>query len=271
MKMDEISLNMIANLKIAKQKYAETFLYALNVKYQSQLDTYARQFKHAQRSKRSKTLHISAHAYERWNTRVGPIVEKSTLQPLLSSILMLQPWRFRKMNENIWVLDEDILFVVDLTSEQMKIVTFLGRISLNPVLQNLRAVYSYVNNEHDRIDLQQQLEQLQLQALPILPKRIAYVEGSNSTYWLEYFEVDFDEEPVIYCSVYNSVQEKTEAYYIYLSNPQQRPLHRKVLNLLYKWGYYEFLRDYYEHFDQAKMHNIAMKMQRKVQKRLQYI
>lgn len=269
--MNEISLNMIANLKVAKASYAETFLYASTVVSEHQLQHYKQQFMHRRRSKRTQSLTLTEHALQRWNERIGPNVRYDELENRLHSIVLLQPWRIHKVAHNIWTIDEDIVFIANMDNGHFTIVTFLGRIMLKPVLKNIKALQGYVTYKRDRLNLVVSEDVVAQQSLPILPQKIWHVQGSTTDYWLEWFDVTFDEEPIILCSVYNAKTQHYECYFIHLSKPQQRVLHRKVLNVLYKWGFYEFLHQYYEHFDQSKIQKIALRMKRKVEKRLTYI
>lgn len=267
MNMDEISLNMIANLKVAKPIYAETFLYATPVTTRKQLHLYKDKFVQNFNGKRKNSVIVTTHALERWNMRVGPVTTIQNLQGLLQTIIQLQPRRIQKMNDHVWCLDDDIVFVATWQQQQIHIITFLGRISYRPALKHVRDIQAYMQKERDRIDLMLTEQELAQAMLPIFPHMITYVAGDTTSYWLEQFSMAHEEKPIIFCWTYNAVLKKKESYWIDLQKPEERLLHRKVLNLLYRWGHHEFLRTYYEIYDQKQIAKIAERMRQKVRRR----
>lgn len=270
MNMDEISLNMIANLKVAKPVYAETFLYAAPVTSKKQLQIYEENFIHGRKSKRTIQAIVTSHALQRWNERVGPKMSSKNLQSILETIIALQPWRMQQVAHNTWCLDQEIYFIAQQDGKKLKLITFLGRASLRPLLKRLRDVQAYVLQKQGRLHLALTEQELASAACPIFPTMMMYVTGNTTNYWLEHFQTANGGEPIVLCSIYNSVIKKHECYWIDLAKPEERPLHRKVLNVLYKWGYHEFLRSYYAIHDQKQVEKTAARMRRKVERRQQY-
>ncbi|MEE1130922.1 MAG: hypothetical protein UHX00_04740 [Caryophanon sp.] len=267
MKMNEISLNMIANLKVAKPIYAESFLYATPVISREQLHVYKEDFMRHVRVDRLRKVYVASHAIERWNERVGPYATSEQLYYIFKTIVETQHRRLKSWGEGVWCLDRDIVFRAKLLEDELRIITFYGRISHHPLLKNVHDILDYKQKFKDGLHLKLTDEQLERAYMPILPKMRTFVRGKTSSYLLEHFDVVGEDKPVILCCTSNEVTRKQESYLIDLNKPTERVLHRKVLNLLYKWGYHDFLHTYYETFDEAKIEKIARRMQNKVDKR----
>ena len=266
-KMNEISLNMIANLKVAKPIYAESFLYATPITSREQLHEYKEDFMRHVRVDRLRKVHVTSHAVERWNERVGPYATSEQLFCVFKTIIETQHRRLKNWGEGIWCLDRDIVFRAQWLDDELRIITFYGRISYRPLLKHVCEILYHKQKSKEGLNLKLSDQELAQATMPLLPKMRTYVRGQTSSYLLEHFEVVGEDKPVILCCTYNEVTRKRDCYIIDLNKPTERVLHRKVLNLLYKWGYHDFLHTYYETFDELQIAKIARRMENKVRRR----
>lgn len=95
---------------------------------------------------------LTDHAENRWNERVGPYARKSQLNRMLTNLHNLGRIRYY---EDFGVVDNEIVFHFSIEHKRNKVAivqTFLGRISLKPLLEDVknirnRYVYLFVEPE----------------------------------------------------------------------------------------------------------------------------
>lgn len=87
---------------------------------------------------RCKGVIVDGHCLLRWNERVkSPSFESvSQLKEYLERIFWQE--KFDYVWQNFFVLDDDIVAVVDCKEGYVKMVTFYGRRSKNPILYNIK-------------------------------------------------------------------------------------------------------------------------------------
>lgn len=99
---------------------------------------------------RIKKIAFSNHAVERWNERVGPRANKFSLNALLLDLLRLK--RIRFINHDMAIIDDDIMFYYTYNGKDTSTIviqTFIGRISLKPLITNRE----YVENRYVFLDV----------------------------------------------------------------------------------------------------------------------
>lgn len=105
---------------------------------------------------------LTDHAEGRWNERVGPYARKAQLNRLLTDLHNLGRIRYY---EDFGVIDNEIVFHFSIEHKRNKVAiiqTFLGRISLKPLLEdvkNIRNRYVYLHVEPEVLK-EQKLPQL---------------------------------------------------------------------------------------------------------------
>lgn len=154
-----------------------------------------------------KNLHviISNHALERWNERIGPMIEHKTLIYTFLRLHKQGRIQYYKGETLLGVIDNEIVFVYEKNSlNEIAILTFIGRISVKPKLRNLNNFKKFSLRE-DTLDLTLEVDsQIFLeQILPILPFAYSYenVGGSNL-----YIECYGKEKPFIFLRSKNANQ-----------------------------------------------------------------
>lgn len=99
---------------------------------------------------RIKKIAFSNHAVERWNQRVGPRANKYSLNALLLDLLRLK--RIRFIDHDMAIIDNEIVFYYTYNgtdTSTIVIQTFIGRISLKPLITNKE----YVQNRYVFLDV----------------------------------------------------------------------------------------------------------------------
>lgn len=180
---------------------------------------------------------ITEHAVDRWNERVGPFMGKQELTRLFNHLVAVSFYRFHEVlkDEGVWLLDNDILFAWNSFGNELQIVTFFGRKSQNPALQNIRQLRNFNHQHQDEISLCLGKNELCLQEVPYIPKTLITFSDTWFLYHME--EVSIDQDNVITITTLQANHQAIEHKQFFKSNLEQICLSKKlrnVLNLLYE-------------------------------------
>lgn len=135
-----------------------------------------------------KRIHLTYHARQRWNTRVGPTTISDDELTDLISILCLQLGRVALLSKDVGLIDNDIIFIYEQSEDQMNILTFYGRVSQRPALADVNQLKLFNYKELDEVNFELHQEELRFQILPPIPyKRLIY-NGSFSHYCLDVYD-----------------------------------------------------------------------------------
>ncbi|WP_282172835.1 hypothetical protein [Cytobacillus firmus] len=183
---------------------------------------------------------LSDHAAERWNERVGPCLSEDKLITVLNQLLLL-PGAISITSKGEGRINNDIIFTYVISDDTLIITTFYGRISLHPPLNNLERLKKYNQAENDRYCFKLSQELLDLQTLPLLPKEVYQYEGSKNSYYIEKYEC----EGIAYCLLYEISSGRVDSIMLIDPEyPQGRQLPGKVLRILRKMGFSEFVHEH---------------------------
>lgn len=124
------------------------------------------------------------HILQRWNERVGTNITSShQLQQLIMRLYQLHRIEFFK--PNIGLIDSDILFYYRLDENyQLIIFTFLGRISLNPLLDEYELFSAH------QIKMNINMEVVQENYIPVLPNQQVVFSVGKCRYCFEEYTVE---------------------------------------------------------------------------------
>jgi hypothetical protein len=201
---------------------------------------------------------IDNHTLERWNERVGPITDFSTLQNVLNRIFLNHSYRVRKIAGDIGTIDGDIVFTYVEKDRKLIITTFYGRKSLRPVLNQMESlrIYNLVNKEFVELSLAE--NEVMNQELPILPREVIEFSGRTREYCIEKYLMRNQKQPVVFCYLDNKIIRLINLGEI----PHVKTVPKIVLFILYKDGYSSFVMEYFKHHHPTRVEkakNYAMK------------
>jgi hypothetical protein len=114
-------------------------------------------------------LVMSDHTEERWNERVGPIADLSSLISLFEYVLTYEPYRLDFVTEEFAYLDDDICFCYGIEDNAFIIRTFYGRASLIPSLSQIAKMKNFNYNKNDQLKLSLTAEEINRQVFPKCP------------------------------------------------------------------------------------------------------
>lgn len=95
---------------------------------------------------------ISNHAFRRWNTRVGPVLDDINILVDNLNKLIKETDRFEiaDVERDCIYIDDDIVAVCSIKKKKLCIDSFLGRISMRPSLGNFEALSNFMLREGTR-------------------------------------------------------------------------------------------------------------------------
>lgn len=201
---------------------------------------------------------IKKHSLERWNERVGPKLEQVDLDLLFKQLLTI-PYRITTLSNEIAIIDDDILFIYKIEGTQLIVLTIYGRISLKPSLQDLEKLKSHNYHTYDRLNLEIPAHILAEQIVPYIPKQVFHFSGSRHYYRIDVFDT-LDGERVFLKLFFNGQQRCT---LINTEFPKQSLINRKVLYILWRLGYEEFVTAHYCHHYPEKSEEMKLESQQK--------
>jgi hypothetical protein len=209
---------------------------------------------------RSVPIKISNHALERWNERVGPIIDMETLRLVLNYLFEHAPHRLNKLANRLGCIDDDIVFAYDYDhAGQFCITTFYGRKSLSPSLNHPNYLRYYNLKHKNYVTLSIPSHILQDQHIPPIPQDFVVFQGRRTIYTLEKYLITNKETP---CFV--SYEEKigtniVERKIIHLEASKLPVLSSNILYMIGKFGYYRFVFKYFKSRDPLKLEQARKK------------
>lgn len=93
------------------------------------------------------------------------------------------------------MLDNDIVFAWNFVGNELQIVTFFGRKSANPALQNIKQLRNFNHQHQDEISLSLGENELCVQEIPYIPKTVITFSDTWFLYHLE--EIANDPENIV--------------------------------------------------------------------------
>lgn len=135
----------------------------------------------------SLTVIISNHALERWNERIGPMIEHKTLYYYFLQLHKQRRIQYYKGRTLLGVIDNEIVFVYEKKSwDKIVILTFAGRVSVKTKLRNL-SNYNNFSKRKDTLDLSLVVDsQIFLeQTMPVLPFAYSSETDGGSNLYIE--------------------------------------------------------------------------------------
>ena len=140
-----------------------------------------------------KDVIITNHAFTRWNERVGPIVSHLELNNLLKYICLFEPERVERVRAkqlngtefDYFILDKEVIAIFTIENGVLIVHTFLGRLSLKPQLQNIKALYTFNVIGRDNTDLQVDADILHNQQSPFGPTKALIINKTSTFYQFE--------------------------------------------------------------------------------------
>ena len=202
---------------------------------------------------------IGIHPYQRWNERVGPITSFDELQFTIDTIVKVNPNRLYLINDEWALLDDDILFVYTIQDKILRIVSFYGRISCNPALNNIRKLKTFCFINGESINLSLTNAELKKQHMPIIPQEITKLSGRRTFYIVEKYYVQDTPQPYYVCYQLDKTTRNKSRFIINTAKPTQIGVCKSILQLLYIFGEYKFLSQYFLHFEPAKVAKFEQK------------
>lgn len=123
--------------------------------------------------KKLKKVYVDPHAWERWNERVGPPIQKNDLINLIRTIILQFPERIRIESDtsDLASIDGDIIFGFKIKDNSIKINTFYGRKSLNNLLHDIDSLRIFNKNQNDKINLEMDEKVLRTMKKPLIPSK----------------------------------------------------------------------------------------------------
>jgi hypothetical protein len=192
-----------------------------------------------------KSVHITDHAFMRWNERVGPqYSDVMELENTLNSLIKL-PFRITWLNPSVGIIDSEIMFISEVVDNTIIIKTFYGRRSLNPSLNQFESLRNYNYYEDDKVDLSFSPDTLNKQSPPPIPIEIIRFSGRTIDYCLEHY-INEEDQTIFYLKHIkdNRLQETNG---INITEPKQPLLNRSALYILYMLGYRDFITGHLTH------------------------
>jgi hypothetical protein len=188
---------------------------------------------------------IVNHAFPRWNTRVGPVI--NDISRLAETISVAHAQRRVKLyyKQCIGVIDDDILFTFETKGKKDTIIitTFYGRVSFVPYLADFEMFRKYNKKSNDTVRLEQPIEELNKQSL-VIQKEIMHFQGDYQKYVLEKFESREGE------MIYITVTEGPHVGTIVEINPNDVNadivINKRCLGALKEIGYEFYVEQYIE-------------------------
>lgn len=211
---------------------------------------------------RSIPIKISNHALERWNERVGPIIDMETLLLILNNLFEHAPHRLNKLANRLGCIDDDIIFAYDYDhTGQFCITTFYGRKSLSPSLNHPDYLRHYNLKHKNYVTLSISSHILQNQHIPPIPQDLVIFQGRRTIYTLEKYLIT-DEGKGTPCFV--SYEEKfgtniVERKIIHLETSKLPVLSSNILYMIGKFGYHGFVFKYFQTHDPLKLEQARKK------------
>ncbi|MBT2644629.1 hypothetical protein J7I80_20645 [Bacillus sp. ISL-41] len=212
-------------------------------------------------------IKLTVHAFKRWNERVGPHIGFAQLERLLNQLLAI-PNRITMNSNKRAIIDSDILFVYEIEDQEIHIITFIGRASEQPVLQDPRTFRELKFEYNERLNLGLSEEALKKQQLPCIPVEYIQFDGRTTSYFLERYKFQDGEESgsIIYVKEAKNLQliSSTE---INPDNPYCPLLNRSVMYVLCVMGYSSFVQAHLEHHKPEEVKKAAEKYEQKARER----
>jgi hypothetical protein len=144
---------------------------------------------HSYCKKRVTGIHLTHHAFFRWNERIGPIMTLEGLNLMFTS-LWEEPDRLILVDKEIGTLDQDIVFTYEMDQEQLVITTFYGRMTHYPALQSMTIGQRIKLPQNDMLDLKIPNKLLLEQLPPHLPCNTITFSGKKYMYKIEQYLYD---------------------------------------------------------------------------------
>jgi hypothetical protein len=212
-------------------------------------------------------IRLTAHAFKRWNERVGPYIGFTELDRLLNQLLFI-PNRITIKSPRRGMIDSDILFIYELVGNEIHIITFLGRASEQPVLQDLRSLRELKFEYNERLVLELSEETLMKQQFPCIPVEYIQFEGRTTSYYLERYKYLDGENSgsIIY------VKEVKNSCLVNLvemdpDNPYCPLLNRSIMHVLWVMGYASFVQLHLEHHKPEELKKAEEKYEQRLRER----
>lgn len=97
---------------------------------------------------------ISNHAHKRWNQRIFPILTKESIENFINNEKMIKEIEIYR-DFYIVEINRDIIGIGRIKNDCMYVATFLGRKSVNPVLNNTKNFmhYNYIGKYKINLDI----------------------------------------------------------------------------------------------------------------------
>ena len=212
-------------------------------------------------------IKLTAHAYKRWNERIGPHIGYSQLERLLNQLLLI-PNRITMNSNKRAMIDSDILFVYEIEDNEIHIITFIGRASEQPVLQDLRSFRELKFEYNERLNLGLTEEALMKQQLPCIPVEYIHFDGRTTSYFLEKYKFQDGEESssILYVKEVKNSQ-LINTIEIDPDYPYCPLLNRSVMHVLCVMGYTSFVQLHLEHHKPEEVKKAAEKYEQKARER----
>ncbi|GGG17832.1 hypothetical protein [Paenibacillus abyssi] len=132
-----------------------------------------------------KKIHLTKHAKDRWDSRVGPAnIEEADLTERITT-MSLDLGRIELLSKECGLIDNDIVFIYEKHNDQMNIVTFYGRISHRPALHDVKQLKIFNYKELDDANFELTRNELNEQILPPVPQKRLKYKGSFVLYTLD--------------------------------------------------------------------------------------
>jgi|GEM_PF-5928864 len=204
-----------------------------------------------------KSILVTDHAMSRWNERVGPIMDKASLEQALTS----RYWCF-SLTENEGVIDDDIIFTFKMDENgSLVITTFYGRRSLNFLLNQFSELRNYNKYYEEKIDLSIPIETLEKQILPPIPCETMTFKGNWTKYYVEKYADDSSTLLFIHVLCGDNCGDIIK---IDVNLPPISKLSKSTLRALHLMGYSEYVYQYISLFKESQLQNYLRKQQLRI-------
>ncbi len=183
------------------------------------------------------------HLLQRWNERVGPVLEGEELDKLLYHLF--QQGRM-EVNPKGWGwIDQEVVFGWKAEEKRFIIQTFLGRISLKPALRYYNELLHFHRKQSDFLNLDVSSETIRRQFPPALPESVAYFTGNLTDYRLESYRYQKEDgQTGVLYHLWQKGPKGVETLWIDPERAGEQRLNKKVLHLLLCYGHRDFLLRY---------------------------
>lgn len=199
---------------------------------------------------------LDYHAWSRWNQRISPYLNWKELKQYLQ---ILQRFGRIQLHKEGWGwIDQEIVFGYKLAGKRLQIQTFLGRVSIHPLLANYSQLLRYNYNQNDKVNLHVPFAILKHQKPPALPKEVYYFRGNTHQYQLQEYEyTNKDQSKGILWVLVITNNQKMQI--IDPDDPFHEPIRRSALTILLKKGCEEFVLEHVAFFKGEKLAKVLEK------------